>query len=78
MVVDINEIERCLRYFKAINASELDAIVWLRGDEKLTPTPEDIAEYRFIGLSNKDFPSVMGWMPEGVGIRVTTMAFSKA
>lgn len=39
MVVDINEIERCLRYFKAINAENLEDIVWMRGEEKLTPEP---------------------------------------
>lgn len=77
MVVDINEIERCLRYFKAINDTNLDDIVWVRGDEVLQPTTEQLEEYKFIGLSNRDFPSVAGWMPEDIGIRVATMVITK-
>jgi len=78
MVVDINEIERCLRYFKAINAEVLEDIVWMRGNEKLTPDHEVLEEYRFIGLSNRDFPSVAGWLPDDIGIRVTAMTLTKA
>ena len=78
MVVDINEIERCLRYFKAINAENLEDIVWMRGEEKLTPDPEVLEEYRFTGLSNRDFPSVSGWLPDGIGIMVTAMTLTKA
>ncbi len=77
MVVDIKEIERCLRYFKAINAAPLGEIVWMRGDERLTPPAEQLDEFRFIGLSNRDFPSVVGWMPDDVGIRVTLMTFTE-
>jgi hypothetical protein len=77
LVVDVNEVERCLRYFKAINETDIDNIVWKRGDKALPVDPVAIPEFRFIGLSNRDFPSVMGWMPDGIGIRVTTMTFSK-
>jgi hypothetical protein len=73
MIVDINEIERCLRYFKAINNAALEDIVWMRGDERLTPEPGAIEEYAFVGLSNRDFPAVAGWLPDDIGIRVTTM-----
>lgn len=78
MVVDINEIERCLRYFKAINAEDLEDIIWMRGNEKLTPDPDVLDEYRFIGLSNRDFPGVAGWFPDDIGIRVATMRLTKA
>lgn len=70
-VVDITEIERCLRYFKLINNTELDDIVWMRGDDVLVPTPEEQKEFLSIGLSNRDFPSVMGWMPDDIGIQIT-------
>ena len=78
MVVDVDEIERCLRYFKAINAANLNEIIWVRGNEKLTPDAEVLEEYRFLGLSNRDFPSVAGWLPDDIGIRVTAMTFTKA
>ncbi len=78
MVVDINEIERCLRYFKAINDANLDDIVWMRGEDTLRPTPEQLQEFALIGLSNRDFPSVVGWIPEGVGVRVSTLVITAA
>lgn len=78
MVVDINEIERCLRYFKEINAENLEDIVWMRGDDRLTPAPEVLEEYRFIGLSNRDSPSVAGWLPDDIGVRVSTITLTKA
>jgi len=78
VIVDIKEIERVLRYFKTINNAELGDIVWMRGDERLTPTPEQIEDYNFMGLSNRDFPAVIGWMPDDIGPRVTTMTFTRA
>lgn len=76
MIVDVNEIERCLRFFKSINEADLDKIVWVRGDEQLLPDPEQLEEYKFIGLSNRDFPAVMGWLPDDVGIRISTIVLS--
>lgn len=78
MIVDINELERCLRYFKAINDAPLEDIVWMRGDEMLTPSEDDLDNYAFIGLSNRDFPAVAGWLPEDIGVRVTSLVLTKA
>ena len=66
MVVDIKQIEQCLRYFKAINELPLQDIIWMRGTELLTPNKKEVEEYKFIGLSNRDFPSVAGWMPDDI------------
>ena len=77
MIVNVDEIERCLRYFKEINNADLDEIVWMRHGDQIVPDPALIKEFRFIGLSNRDFPSVAGWMPDDVGIRVSVMSFTK-
>lgn len=73
MIVDINEIERVLRYFKEINDTPLSEIKWTNGDNLLYTSNDAIVEFQYMGLSNKDFPSVMGWMPDGIGIRVSTV-----
>jgi hypothetical protein len=75
--VDILELERCLRYFKQINNTPLEEIVWMRGEELLTPEPGALEEFAFIGLSNRDFPSIAGWLPPDIGIKVTTLTISK-
>lgn len=73
MIVDINEIERCLRFFQFINEANIEDIIWMRGDETLQVSPERLKAFKFMGLSNRDFPSVTGWMPDDVGIRVATI-----
>jgi hypothetical protein len=77
MIVDIVEIERVLRYFKAINQENLEDIVWMRGSESLIPSAGQLEEFNFLGLSNRDFPSVIGWMPDDIGIRITAMTLTK-
>ncbi len=76
MIVDINEIERCLRYFKSINDENFDDIVWMRGDERLLPGDELLKEYQYLGLSNRDFPSIAGWLPGDIGIRVSVLTLT--
>lgn len=78
MKVDIREIERCLRYFKTINNTDFHKLSWFDGDKPLTVTKEQADEFNYMGLSNRDFPSVIGWMPDDVGIRVTTMTMTRA
>jgi hypothetical protein len=77
MDVDIKELEECMRFLQKINKSNIYDIVWRRGSEVLKPTKEQLDGFSFMGLSNKDFPSVMGWMPDGLGIRVSTITLSK-
>jgi hypothetical protein len=76
MKVDVNELERCLRYLKEINNAALEDIVWMRGDTPLSVDPDALWSFSFVGLSNRDFPSYVGWMPDGVGIRIVTMTAS--
>jgi len=77
MIVDINALEEVLRYLKAINKEKLEDIVWMKGNEPLTVTKEQLEEFHFMGLSNRDLPSIIGWFPDDIGIKVTTMTFSK-
>lgn len=77
MVVDINEIERCLRFFKEINEANIEEIVWKRGDETLQVEPEELEDFKYMGLSNRDFPSIAGWLPDDVGIRAIVLKMTK-
>lgn len=73
MIVDINKIEECLRYFKSINETPIEDIIWVKGDETIYADKEALEEFQFIGLSNKDFPSVMDWLPDDVGIKISSL-----
>lgn len=64
MIVDIAEIERYLQFFRVINAADIEQIVWVRGDEVLTPDPVAIEDHKFSGLSNRDFPRAVGGIPD--------------
>ena len=55
-VVDIREVERCQRYLRSINDAPLENITWMRDGQIVEYTPEQIEHWKFIGLSNKDFP----------------------
>jgi hypothetical protein len=75
--VDLDELERCMRYFKGINSVDLCDIEWVKGDTSITPTQEDLDEFSFIGFSNRDFPSYMGWVPDDVGIKFTSILLKR-
>ena len=77
IVVDVRAIERVLMFFKSINNTDLEDITWVMDDEVLSPSKEDIENFKFMGLSNRDFPSIMGWFNEDVGIKIATMRLSK-
>lgn len=77
MKVDLEELERCMRYFESINSVDLSTIEWTQGDVTITPSQEDLEEFSFIGFSNKEFPSYMGWMPDDIGIKFTSILLTK-
>ena len=77
LVIDIDEIERCLRFFKLINEADLEHIKWTRSGAPIQTDAELLKEYRFMGLSNRDFPAVMGWFPDDVGIRTSVLVVNK-
>ena len=64
LVVDVGELEECLRFLKKINSAELRDIIWMRGDQQLIPDPQDIEQYKFYGLSNRYYPESAGWIQE--------------
>lgn len=64
MFVDIRKIKECLEYLHEVNSEKLENIVWCRDGAALAVTPEELNEYKFIGLSNKDFPANMGWLDD--------------
>ena len=76
-VVKVEEIERCLRFFKEINKTPLEDIIWTKDGVELCPSADDIIEYNFTGLSNRDFPAVMGWLPDDIGIRSATLILKR-
>lgn len=77
MRVDLEELERCMRYFKSINSIDMSDIQWFKGGEEILASEEDLDEFRFIGFSNRDFPSYMGWHPDDIGVRFTSILLTK-
>lgn len=55
LVVDLEELERVQEYLRQINAVSLSEIRWQRNGVNVNPTPEDLEEWKFIGLSNTAF-----------------------
>lgn len=56
MIVDLEELDKCLNYIKYVNSVDLEDIVWKRGDKKIEVTLQQYSEYKFIGLTNAYFP----------------------
>lgn len=54
-VVPIEEVLAIRERRKQINSYGLDQIIWTRKGKVVSPTPEQIDEWRFTGLSNVDF-----------------------
>ena len=74
MIVDVDELEKCLRYLKSINSSELSKIVWMKNGNELFVSQSELDEFLELGLSNRDLPSILGWMPDDIGIKISTMS----
>lgn len=55
-VVSLEELERVRAFLQAINQTPLENIAWTRKGVAQIYTPEQIERWKFIGLSNKDFP----------------------
>lgn len=55
LVVDLDELERCQEYLRKINAVSLSYIRWRRNGVNVNPKPEDLEEWKFIGLNNTAF-----------------------
>jgi len=58
MIVDLNQLDSCMDYLDGVRKAKLEDIVWTRGDTVIPVTDEQRADFRFIGLSNVEFPWV--------------------
>lgn len=58
MIIDLDELDRCLNYIKHVNNVDLEDIVWKRGDKKIETTLQQCCDFKFIGLNNAYFPWV--------------------
>lgn len=56
MIVNLEEFDSMMRYRRIINQTDLDDIQWMRNGEEIKVTPDILEEWKFIGLSNVDFP----------------------
>jgi len=57
MIVNYDEVVRLIKMRFAINRCPLEEIEWVRDDgTKIEVNPKLIQEWKFIGLSNIDFP----------------------
>jgi hypothetical protein len=75
MIVELIEFDMARKYLKEINNTDIDDIVWVRNGVQQDIPEEILDEWKFIGLSNTDFPKFAGLSEYGVGI--TTMILSK-
>lgn len=58
MIVNLNELDASLDYLNSICKEKLEDIVWKRGETVIPVTDDQRSDYRFIGLSNVEFPWV--------------------
>jgi hypothetical protein len=76
MKINVEEIIEQERRRREINRLELSEIEWFKDGVKLEVDPEDIEEWRFIGLSNVQFVTSCLFPAEdlGLGISIITLA----
>lgn len=55
LVVSLEELSKALAYFKEIEQADLANIDWQRNGVSVSVLVEQIEEWGFIGLSNRDF-----------------------
>ncbi len=58
--VNLDEVQKCLEFIQRVNSYPLESIEWFYSDEnwrtvKVHTGIEEVEEWRFTGLSNKDF-----------------------
>ena len=55
MNVELNELRSALRYINGINAAPLRAIHWTDDGRPVFVSDQEIDDWKFTGLNNKDF-----------------------
>lgn len=73
MRVDLEKLLEIKAYFKTIEDQDINEIEWYKDGEKLEVDSDQLEEFRFMGLNNRNFPEIVGWID---GIKVTTLEFS--
>lgn len=58
VTVELSTLRAHLAYRRLINQTHIRNVIWTDGGQILTPRPEDIEEFRFMGLNTIDFARV--------------------
>ena len=74
MKVALEDVEQLLALRRRINEAKLEDIEWTRGGKGTFVDPIDVANWRFVGLSNFGFAEQM----LGIGPNITTLSVSRA
>lgn len=60
--VKIEEFREVMRYLREIESTPLENIKWMKNGKEVKVTKDQIDEWRFTGLNNRDFAKlVLGW-----------------
>jgi hypothetical protein len=59
MIVDLDYINACKKAFAKINAENIDDITFISNGETITLTPEQIENFKLMGLNNTDILLVL-------------------
>lgn len=63
LVIHLDELEQVFAYLRTINMTRLEDIEWRRDNVPLAIHPKVMEEWKYIGLSNEQFPRMcMGWI----------------
>ncbi len=55
MKVQLEELEKVLDYLGKINKTPLEEITWIKNNEIVRPTQEQLKQWKYTGLNNRDF-----------------------
>lgn len=55
MIIQLEELQGVINYLKSIEEVKLEEITWMENDKIVRPTPEQLKQWKFTGLNNRDF-----------------------
>ena len=64
MEVDIDSLQVAVDYLRAVNSVPLSDVIWLQHGERVPVRPGAVNEWKFVGLSNKEFARVHGMIQD--------------
>ncbi len=62
ITVDLVEFNHHLEYFKKIESVDIEEIAWFERGLELKIYPEKVKDFKFMGLNNRNFPEIAGWL----------------